>query len=77
MNLRHMIVGLGVGVGVGVGASTVCVAAAAPPSVAQSASEILGTPTGTVMTKEYVATVGRFAYLWGWALVNNYNRSLP
>jgi hypothetical protein len=73
-----MIVGLGVGVGVGVGvgASTVCVAAAAPPSVAQSASEILGTPTGTVMTKEYVATVGRFAYLWGWALVNNYNRSL-
>jgi hypothetical protein len=23
-------------------------------------------PVGTVMTKEYVATVGRLAYIWGW-----------
>jgi hypothetical protein len=36
--------------------------------------EIGGTPTGTVMTKEYVETVGRIAYIWGWALVNNSNR---
>jgi hypothetical protein len=28
------------------------------------------------MTPEYVATVGRFAYIWGWPLVNNLNRSL-
>jgi hypothetical protein len=39
------------------------------------ASEILGTPAGTVMTAEYVAAVGRFAYIWGWPLVNNLNRS--
>src|SRR5271154_3686339 len=41
-----------------------------------TASEIKGTPAGTVMTKEYVETIGRFAYLWGWPLVNNLNRSL-
>lgn len=38
------------------------------------AEEVRGTPAGTVMTKEYAATVGRLAYLWGWALVNNSNR---
>jgi hypothetical protein len=27
------------------------------------------------MTPEYVATVGRFAYVWGWPLVNNLNRA--
>src|SRR5271169_5477395 len=41
-----------------------------------TASEIEGTPAGTVMTKEYVETIGRFAYLWGWPLVNNLNRSM-
>lgn len=40
------------------------------------ASQIAGTPAGTVMTPEYVATVGRFAYVWGWPLVNNLNRSI-
>src|SRR5471030_9656 len=40
------------------------------------ASEVPGTPPGTVMTKEYVAAVGRIAYIWGWPLVNNLNRSL-
>jgi hypothetical protein len=44
----------------------------APP---QSAADISGTPENTMMTKEYVETVGRMAYLWGWPLVNNYNRS--
>ena len=28
------------------------------------------------MTLEYVAAVGRLAYIWGWPLVNNLNRSL-
>lgn len=28
------------------------------------------------MTKAYVRMVGRMAYLWGWELVNNENRSL-
>ena len=35
-----------------------------------------GTPPGTIMTKDYVAMVGRLAYVWGWPLVNNLNRSL-
>src|SRR5271155_5507716 len=35
-----------------------------------------GTPAGTIMTKEYVELAGRLAYLWGWPLVNNYNRAL-
>lgn len=70
MNLKHVILGVAV-------STTFIMAAQAQPAVpAQSASEIMGTPPGTVMTKEYVATVGRFAYLWGWTLVNNYNRSL-
>ena len=47
--------------------------AKSPPP--KSAAEISGTPSGTVMIDEYVATVGRLAYLWGWPLVNNYNRA--
>jgi hypothetical protein len=31
----------------------------------KTAAEVKGTPPGTVMTKEYVAMVGRMAYLWG------------
>jgi hypothetical protein len=54
-------------------------AAATPSSPQNSApkpADIQGTPAGTVMTPEYVASVGRIAYLWGWPLVNNLNRSL-
>ena len=40
-----------------------------------SAADIPGTPRGTVMTREYVETVARLAYLWGWPLVNNFNRA--
>jgi hypothetical protein len=47
-----------------------------PQSPALKPTEIQGTPAGTVMTPEYVAAVGRIAYLWGWPLVNNLNRSL-
>lgn len=43
-----------------------------PPA---SAADVPGTPANTVMTKEYVETVGRLAYLWGWPLVNNFNRA--
>src|SRR5271165_7109028 len=46
----------------------------APPF--QAPTQVEGTPPGTVMTKEYVELVGRLAYLWGWPLVNNLNRSL-
>jgi hypothetical protein len=38
------------------------------------ASDVRGTPPGTVMTNEYVAAIGRLAYLWGWPLVNQINR---
>ena len=39
-----------------------------------SAAQVPGPAAGTAMTKEYVQTVGRMAYLWGWALVNSHNR---
>ena len=45
-------------------------------STSKPTVEILGTPAGTVMTPEYVAAMGRFAYVWGWPLVNNLNRSM-
>src|SRR6516225_4973090 len=41
----------------------------------KSAADVRGTPVGTVMTPEYVETVGRMAYIWGWPLVNNFNRA--
>jgi hypothetical protein len=41
----------------------------------KSAAEVPGTPEGTLMTVEYVAAVGRLAYIWGWPLVNNLNRA--
>ncbi len=41
----------------------------------KSAADIAGTPAGTVMPREYVETVGRMAYIWGWPLVNNLNRA--
>jgi hypothetical protein len=34
-----------------------------------------GPAPGTAMTKPYVETVGRLAYMWGWPLVNVANRS--
>ena len=40
----------------------------------QTAAEVLGPMPGTAMTKAYVQMVGRMAYLWGWALVDNANR---
>jgi len=57
--------------------AALCSAGEAQQVVApKSASEIAGTPSGTVMPKPYVEMVGRFAYVWGWPLVNNLNRSL-
>jgi hypothetical protein len=42
-----------------------------PPMAAEN---VKGTPSGTMMTKEYVATVGRIAYIFGWPLVNQAHR---
>jgi hypothetical protein len=39
-----------------------------------TAAEVSGPAPGTAVTKAYVQSVGRMAYLWGWALVNNANR---
>ncbi|MGB6798569.1 MAG: DUF1254 domain-containing protein [Xanthobacteraceae bacterium] len=40
-----------------------------------TAADVPGPPPGTVMTKAYVQSVGRTAYLWGWPLVNMANRA--
>jgi hypothetical protein len=38
------------------------------------AREPRGTAPNTTFSKEYVQMVGRFAYFWGWPLVNSFNR---
>jgi hypothetical protein len=55
--------------------ATMLVAPSAAPAAEQvpiptTAAEVPGPAPGTAMTKPYVETVGRMAYLWGWALVN-------
>jgi hypothetical protein len=40
----------------------------------RSAADVLGTPSGTIMPKDYLVMVARSAYLWGWPLVNQLNR---
>jgi hypothetical protein len=40
-----------------------------------TAAEVPGPAPGTAMTKAYVETVGRMAYMWGWPLVNVANRA--
>jgi hypothetical protein len=40
----------------------------------KSAADVPGTPPGTIMPRDYAATVARSAYLWGWPLVNQLNR---
>jgi hypothetical protein len=41
--------------------------------IPQTAAQVHG-PAPGLMTKEYVQTVGRMAYLWGWPLVYVYNQ---
>jgi hypothetical protein len=41
-----------------------------------TAAEVPGPAAGTAMTKPYVETVGRMAYVWGWPLVNAANRAV-
>jgi hypothetical protein len=40
----------------------------------KTAGEVPGPAAGTAMTREYVQTIGRMAYVWGYALVNSHNR---
>ena len=46
----------------------------AGPSPAAPAKEIHGTAANAALSKEYVQMVGRFGYLWGWTMVNSFNR---
>jgi hypothetical protein len=39
-----------------------------------TAAQVPGPTPGTAMTREYVQTVGRTAYFWGYALVATSNR---
>jgi hypothetical protein len=48
--------------------------AAQPIPAPQKKTEIAGTPANTRFSKEYVQMVARFAYLWGWPMVNIHNR---
>src|SRR5262245_38380075 len=41
----------------------------------EPAKPVAGTPPRTVMTPAYVETIARLAYIWGWPLVNGYNRA--
>jgi hypothetical protein len=43
-------------------------------SLPRSASEVTMPVTGAIMHEEYVKTIGRLAYVWGWPMVNSFNR---
>jgi hypothetical protein len=40
----------------------------------KTAADVPGPAAGNAMTKAYVQTVGRMAYVWGYAMVNSHNR---
>ncbi|MFJ1269874.1 DUF1254 domain-containing protein [Legionella lytica] len=40
----------------------------------ETASEVPGVPKGTIMTPAYSKALARNIYIWGWPLVNSYNR---
>ena len=42
--------------------------------IPKTAADVPGPAAGNTMTKEYVQTIGRMAYVWGWPLVNSHNR---
>lgn len=47
---------------------------AAQYSAAKAASEVPGVPAGTVITPASAAVIAQDAYLWGWPIVNAFNR---
>jgi hypothetical protein len=40
----------------------------------KSASDVTMPVSGAVMHEQYVKTIGRMAYVWGWPMVNSFNR---
>lgn len=63
-----------------IGLIVVIMAAISTQGIAQqtpfptSAAEVKTPVSGAVMHTEYVKTIGRMAYVWGWPMVNNFNR---
>lgn len=55
-------------------ATTISIASAQQTPFPKSASEVTQPVTGAVMHGEYVKTIGRMAYVWGWPMVNSFNR---
>jgi len=45
-----------------------------PNPPANIVKELAGTAPNTALSKEYVQMAGRFAYFWGWTMVNSFNR---
>ena len=39
-----------------------------------SVDEVTQPISGAILHEEYVKTIGRMAYVWGWPLVNSFNR---
>jgi hypothetical protein len=48
--------------------------ATSAPVVPAPAKPLPGTAPNTALSKEYVQMVARFAYVWGWSMVNAFNR---
>jgi hypothetical protein len=40
----------------------------------KTATDVPGPVPGQIMTEEYAATLGRFAYMWAWPMMNMHNR---
>jgi hypothetical protein len=45
-----------------------------PNTFPTSVSEVTQPVAGAILHKEYVKTIGHMAYVWGWPLVNSFNR---
>ncbi|MBJ2127294.1 DUF1254 domain-containing protein [Flavobacterium sp. IB48] len=43
-------------------------------SIDSSKVNLKGSFAGTTFSKEYVRAIGQFAYVWGWPIVNSFNR---
>jgi hypothetical protein len=46
----------------------------APAPPAAPSKQLAGTAPNTILSKEYVETIARFAYYWAWPMVNSINR---
>ena len=45
-----------------------------PDTFPKSVEEVTQPTSDAIMHREYVKTIGRMAYVWGWPLVNCHNR---